>query len=63
MELVAFTVVGIALYFAADAVLEWLERMRGGRFENRQVVYFAIILPLALAAFWLIRRFFGPSGP
>jgi hypothetical protein len=29
--------------------------MRGGRFENRQVVFFAIILPLALAAFWLVR--------
>jgi hypothetical protein len=62
MELVAFTVVAIALYLGADAILDWIERMRGARFENRQVVFFAIILPLALVTFWLLGRWFGP-GP
>jgi len=55
MGIVWFTVVAIALYYGADAALEWLERQRGGRFENRQVVFFALILPLALAAFWVMR--------
>jgi hypothetical protein len=55
MDIVWFTVVAIALYYGADALLEWLERKRGRRFESRQVVFFAIILPLALAAFWLMR--------
>jgi len=52
---VYFTIVAIGLYFGADWLLEYLERARGRRFENRQVVFLAIILPLALASFWLVR--------
>jgi hypothetical protein len=59
MDLVWFTLVAIGLYFGADRLLEWIERRRGARFENRQVAFFAIILPLALAAFWLVRSFSG----
>ena len=55
MDIVYFTVVAIALYVGADWVLERVERARGARFENRQVVFLAIILPLALVAFWLAR--------
>lgn len=55
MDVVYFTIVAIGLYFGADWLLDYLERMRGKRFENRQVVFFAIILPLALATFWLVR--------
>jgi hypothetical protein len=55
MDIVYFTIVAIGLYFGADWLLDYLERVRGKRFENRQVVFFAIILPLALATFWLVR--------
>jgi predicted PurR-regulated permease PerM len=55
MDIVWFTLVALALYFGADRLLEWIERRRGAPFENRQVAFFAIILPLALAAFWLVR--------
>jgi predicted PurR-regulated permease PerM len=55
MDVVWFTVVAPVLYYGADALLEWLERRRGRRFASRQVIFFAIILPLALAAFWLMR--------
>ena len=55
MDIVYFTLVAIGLYFGADALLDWIEKRRGARFENRQVAFFAIILPLALAAFWLVR--------
>ena len=55
MDIVYFTVVAVGLYLAADWLLERIERARGTRFENRQVVFFAIILPLALAAFWLVQ--------
>ena len=55
MDIVYFTLIAIGLYFGADWLLERLERARGRRFENRQVVFFAIILPLALATFWLVR--------
>jgi hypothetical protein len=59
MDIVWFTLIAVALYFGADRLLEFIERRRGARFENRQVAFFAIILPLALAAFWLARRLSG----
>jgi len=59
MEIVVFTLVAIGLYFGADALLDWIERRRGGRLENRQLVFFAIILSLALLTFWLLRHFHG----
>lgn len=55
MDLVYFTLIAIGVYFGADWILERIERARGARFENRQVVFFAIILPLALVSFWLMR--------
>lgn len=63
MEIVYFTVVAIGLYVVADAALRWLEQLRGARFENRQLVFFAIILPLALLTFWLLQSFGPPAGP
>ena len=64
VEIVYFTIVAIGLYFGADAILEWLERLRGARFESRQLVFLAIIFPLALASFALIRALTGatPGG-
>ena len=61
MDIVYFTVIAIGVYFAADRLLDWLERQRGERFANRQVAFFAIILALALAAFWLMRLLSGPA--
>ena len=55
MDLVYFTVVAVGLYVGTDWLLDALERRRGRRFENRQVMFFILILPLALAAFWLVR--------
>ena len=55
MDLVYFTVVAVGLYVGTDWLLDALERRRGSRFENRQVMFFILILPLALAAFWLVR--------
>lgn len=60
MEIVYFTVVAIGLYFLADGILDRIERARGARFENRSLVYFAIILPLAVLTFWLINTLSGP---
>lgn len=64
MEALYFTVVAAALYFAADRLLDRIERARGARFENRQLVFLAIMLPLTLAAFWLMRLLLEPgAGP
>jgi hypothetical protein len=62
MDLVYFTLVAIGIYFGADWLLDRIERARGKRFENRQIVFFLIILPLALASFWLVRLLSAP-GP
>lgn len=61
MEIVYFTIVAVGLYAVADAALRYLERLRGAPFENRQLVFFAIILPLALLTFWLLQSF-GPKA-
>jgi predicted PurR-regulated permease PerM len=54
MEIVYFTLVAIVLYFGSDRLLDWIERARGARFENRSLIFFAIFLVLALIAFGLI---------
>lgn len=59
MDLVYFTVIAVGLYFMADALLEWIERKRGARFANRQIVFLAIIMPFALLTFWLVRVLSG----
>ena len=62
MDLIYFTLVAVGVYFGADWLLDRIERLRGQRFENRQMAFFAIILPLALAAFWLMRMLSGPQA-
>jgi predicted PurR-regulated permease PerM len=59
MELIAFLITGIALYFVSDLLLNWLETRRGARFENRSLIFFGIIFVLAVAAFNVIPRLFG----
>ena len=54
MEIVYFTLVGIGLYFASDWILDRIETVRGSRFENRSIIFFVIILVLALVSFQLI---------
>lgn len=55
IENITFTVVAIVLYVMADRLLDWIERRRGARIPHRQLAFFALILPLALATFWLLR--------
>ena len=52
-----FLVVGIGLYFAAAWLLERIESRLGHPLEHRSLIYFAILLALALATFWLIQTF------
>ena len=55
MELIAFTLTGIVLYFFSDWLLEHIERLRGKRFEQRSIIFFAIITVLALISFQVIQ--------
>ncbi|MGI9257896.1 MAG: hypothetical protein ACR2QQ_03585 [Gammaproteobacteria bacterium] len=59
MDALYFTIVAIALYFIADWLLDRFERRLGHRLERRSLVFFAILLGLALASFALIRTYTG----
>ena len=57
VEIVYFTLVAIGLYFASDWILDRIETRRGRRLENRSIIFFVIILVLALVSFQLISYF------
>jgi hypothetical protein len=55
VEAVYFTLVAVGLYFFSDWLLERIERLRGQRFEQRSIIFFAIIAVLALISFQIIQ--------
>ena len=61
MEIVYFTLVAIGLYFMSDWLLDRIETARGKRFENRSVIFFAIIMVSALVTFELISFLMRPA--
>ena len=61
MEALYFTLVAIVLYLVSDRVLDRIEIAAGRRFEHRSLVFFAILLTLALVTFSLIRWYTGNS--
>ena len=62
MEIVIFTVVGIALYLISGQVLTMLEKLHGDPLPQRNIVFFVIIMALSLSAFSLLRTFFDTTG-
>lgn len=59
MDIVYFTLVGIVLYLVSDWVLERMEIAAGRRLEHRTLIFFALLLTLALISFSLIRWYTG----
>lgn len=57
MEVVYFSLTAILLYLAADFVLRRIEAQAGGPLPYRSLVFFAVLLVLALGAFAVIREF------
>jgi len=57
MELIYFGIVAIALYVFSDFALRRAESFVGRRFEQRSVIFFAILLASALIVFALVRQF------
>ncbi|HEY0876957.1 MAG TPA: hypothetical protein VGE10_00760 [Zeimonas sp.] len=58
MEFIWLTLTAIVLYVLADRILDAMERRVGRRFEQRSLIFFGLILGLALVAFALIRNLF-----
>lgn len=59
MEIVLFTVVGIALYIITSQALALLEKLHGNPLPQRNIVFFVIILALSLPTFSLMRGLLG----
>ncbi len=59
MDAVYFTLAAVALYFVSDRILERIEAARGARLEHRSLVFFGILLSLALIGFAAIRQLSG----
>lgn len=57
MQIVLFTLLAVVLYLVADRVLDLLERRAGRRFDNRSVIFFAILLVLAVVTFAVVQRY------
>jgi len=56
MAAVYYTLAGIVLYLLADGVLRLLEARAGRIFEHRTLIFFVLLLTLALVTFAAIRR-------
>ena len=61
MSIVYFTIVAIILYVAADWLLERVEIAIGRRLEHRSLVFFVILLTLAVTSFSLIQYYTGDA--
>jgi hypothetical protein len=59
MEVFYFTVTAILCYLIADWALKRVETMAGRRFEHRTLIFFAMLLGLALGSFALMRNLVG----
>ncbi|MDH4022327.1 MAG: hypothetical protein OEW88_11280 [Gammaproteobacteria bacterium] len=56
MEIVYFSLVAILLYLGADWTLRRIESTAGRTLEHRSLVFFALLLGMALLVFALIRQ-------
>ncbi len=61
MAYVYYTITAILLYLISDWILNKIEAYVGRRFEYRSLLFFAIILVLALGSFAIIDRIVGEA--
>jgi len=59
MEIIYFTLAAAILYVAADWILKRMETAAGKRFEKRSLIFFAILMTMAVTSFALIRSLTG----
>jgi len=56
MQYVAYTITAVVLYLFSDWILNRIEISRGKRFKYRSVIFFSIIMALAVGSFEIIDR-------
>jgi hypothetical protein len=54
MQYVYFTVTAVFLYLVSDMILTRIEKLRGKPLPNRSLIFFGIILVLAILSFQAI---------
>ncbi len=54
-EILLFTLVAIVIYLVSDWIIRMIEARRSEVLKNRQVIFFAIFLVLALISFRMLR--------
>jgi len=59
LSIVFFTILAIILYVTADWLLERVEVAAGRRLKNRSLIFFVILMTLALSSFSLIQHYTG----
>ncbi len=59
MQYVYFTITAIFLYLASDMILTKIEAKRGKPLPNRSLIFFAIIMVLAVVSFRAIELLMG----
>jgi hypothetical protein len=59
VEILLFTAVAVVLYVVADRILVAVETARGATFGQRTVIFFALLLTLALTTFAILRALLG----
>ena len=59
MQFVYFTLVAAILYLGSSWILDRIEVAAGKRFEHRSLLFFGILLTLALISFSIIRIYTG----
>ena len=59
MSIVYFTLAAAVLYLLSDWILERVEVTAGRRFQHRSLLFFSILLTLAMTSFALISHLTG----
>lgn len=59
LQFIYFTLAAALLYLASNWIVDCIEMAAGKRFENRSLLFFGILLTLALISFSLIRTYTG----
>jgi hypothetical protein len=59
VQFVYFTLVAAILYLGSSWILDRIEVAAGKRFEHRSLLFFGILLTLALISFSIIRIYTG----
>ena len=55
IEILLFTLVAIVIYLVSDWIIRMIEARRGAALKQRQVIFFAVFLVLALVSFRVLR--------